>query len=367
MPAFVPAWKKLGLQLKNQPAESKEEAEAALTTVKNGHVTKKRKAQAISQETVEPEVVKHVEPQVKEHSKDEVQPESMAAETPQKRARIMFRDEAGDGELASSTPVSTRKAGGTPKSILKKSAGGDAKAEEHKSAEKKRDAAVKESQAMDDLEPPPPKTKAEKKAKREKRRQEEAAKNKPVTEENPAKVNSTTDSNNEDTTSRPYLDYLTQFHTTPSEWKFSKNHQTTVLNNVFNFFRIPASYDAALAAYITGLKGAAARERLGLQARSIVAEPVDPADTESNDYKRKTASRTRAEQSVEALEKGEAAPKSTAVNGKITFSDGPAPAKPRVAQPPPSKKKSRGRKRRTEVESSSSSSDSSSDDSSDSD
>ena len=67
-----------------------------------------------------------------------------------------------------------------------------------------------------------------------------------------------------DTDARPHpaLLYLTEHHTSPSTWKFSKNHQTHLLKNLFSLDRVPSSYESALQAYLSGLKGASARQSL---------------------------------------------------------------------------------------------------------
>ena len=60
----------------------------------------------------------------------------------------------------------------------------------------------------------------------------------------------------------PALSYLTEFHTSPTTWKFCKNHQTYLLKNLFSLDKIPCSYNPALKAYLTGLKGLSARQSI---------------------------------------------------------------------------------------------------------
>ena len=68
--------------------------------------------------------------------------------------------------------------------------------------------------------------------------------------------------NHADTQPHPALLYLTEYHTSPSTWKFSKNHQKYLLKNLFSFDKVPSSYEPALQAYLTGLKGTSARQSL---------------------------------------------------------------------------------------------------------
>ena len=66
----------------------------------------------------------------------------------------------------------------------------------------------------------------------------------------------------EDTRPHPALLYLTEYHTSPSTWKFSKNYQKYLLKNLFSLDVVPSSYESALQAYLSGLKGTAARQSL---------------------------------------------------------------------------------------------------------
>ena len=70
---------------------------------------------------------------------------------------------------------------------------------------------------------------------------------------------------------RPHaaLSYLTDFHTSPTTWKFCKHHQTYLLKNLFSLDKIPCSYNPALKAYLTGLKGLSARQSIREKAIEI--------------------------------------------------------------------------------------------------
>ena len=63
------------------------------------------------------------------------------------------------------------------------------------------------------------------------------------------------------------LTYLTTFHTSPTTWKFSKNHQTYLLKHILSLVKIPPKYDPALLAYLKGLQGRAAKGDLRKRAR----------------------------------------------------------------------------------------------------
>ncbi len=61
------------------------------------------------------------------------------------------------------------------------------------------------------------------------------------------------------------LDYLNNYRTARSTWKFNKNRETWILKHIFSESDISRDYDLALAEYIHGLQGPAARERLKTQ------------------------------------------------------------------------------------------------------
>ena len=69
-----------------------------------------------------------------------------------------------------------------------------------------------------------------------------------------------------------YLDYLSQFHNDKSNWKFNKAKQTDLLKNLFNIYRIPTEYNEALLAYIDGLQGLGAKQRLRAQASQLIED-----------------------------------------------------------------------------------------------
>lgn len=76
----------------------------------------------------------------------------------------------------------------------------------------------------------------------------------------------------QDRTHTAYLEYLQQFHTDKAGWKFNKSKQNDVLKNILNTYRIPSNYNEALVAYIHGLQGQGARNRLRDQAQQLLSE-----------------------------------------------------------------------------------------------
>lgn len=72
-----------------------------------------------------------------------------------------------------------------------------------------------------------------------------------------------------------YLQYLQQYHSDRASWKFSKAKQIDLLKNIFNIFRIPPEHDDALKDYIAGLQGQAARSRLRETAEQVIRDTED--------------------------------------------------------------------------------------------
>ncbi|KAK1821719.1 hypothetical protein LTR12_003768 [Friedmanniomyces endolithicus] len=67
-----------------------------------------------------------------------------------------------------------------------------------------------------------------------------------------------------------YVRYLQQYYTDKTNWKFNKNKQKDLLKNLFNTNRIPASNDVALLAYLKGLSGVAAQNRVLEDAEAVL-------------------------------------------------------------------------------------------------
>jgi WKF domain len=55
--------------------------------------------------------------------------------------------------------------------------------------------------------------------------------------------------------SRPYLQYLRQYHESRETWKFNKNHQSHLLKHVFDIDIIPSDHAHLIFPYVRGLQG----------------------------------------------------------------------------------------------------------------
>ncbi|KAI7283045.1 hypothetical protein KC345_g3151 [Hortaea werneckii] len=79
-----------------------------------------------------------------------------------------------------------------------------------------------------------------------------------------------------------YVEYILQFYNDKTNWKFNKNKQTELLKHLFNPWRIPAQYDDALVAYIEGLQGARAQQRVIEDAEAVLKALLEKQESEVN-------------------------------------------------------------------------------------
>lgn len=81
-----------------------------------------------------------------------------------------------------------------------------------------------------------------------------------------------------------FLQYLRNYHTSRSTWKFNKSKQIQILKHAFDLQRIPQEDEDALQSYLSGLSGSAARQRLREQAIDILeGTQGETPDTPLND------------------------------------------------------------------------------------
>ncbi|RAL01669.1 N-terminal nucleophile aminohydrolase [Aspergillus ibericus CBS 121593] len=236
------------------------------------------------------------------------------------------------------------------------------------------DKAVVEEGAGDDNEGDDEGEKEKKKKKKEKKKKNKDKKKDGSTEDASAtpKIHET-----------PILSYLSLYHKHRSAWKFQKNRETHLFKHVLSLEQVPAQYNAALLAYLRGLKSEGAKLRL----RQIAEEAVK-AEIEAEDHYDKAIAAFRIRLSAgqedldsqdiagqfdaEALKKVEKRRRAElvlfAVNDTLFNYQKPKalPQKGKKAQAQPGKKKKKNRTAFVEI-SSSSESESSSDSDSDSD
>lgn len=78
-----------------------------------------------------------------------------------------------------------------------------------------------------------------------------------------------------------YVLYLKEYHHARAAWRFRKNQETKVIHNLFNTFRIPESVNEALSSYLAGLQGESARKRIVESAQKIIDDTNDLEGAES--------------------------------------------------------------------------------------
>ncbi len=82
--------------------------------------------------------------------------------------------------------------------------------------------------------------------------------------------------------SRPYLQYLRQYHESRDTWKFNKNHQTHFLKHVFDLDIIPSDHTYLIYPYVRGLQGGV-RTRLRDAAVAVKIKDQEEGATESSE------------------------------------------------------------------------------------
>lgn len=75
-----------------------------------------------------------------------------------------------------------------------------------------------------------------------------------------------------------YMRYLRQYYNDRPNWKFNKNQQQKILKHIFDLKRVPLQDNDALVDYISGLQGAAARQRLLDEAENVLKALLEKQD-----------------------------------------------------------------------------------------
>ncbi|KAK5731149.1 hypothetical protein LTR15_001087 [Elasticomyces elasticus] len=266
----VPAWKRLGLKLKyakdtnDQPATTHQPLKAKDEGLSSNRIPKRpleddnpvaldvKPAKKRKSFTVEPEVARENNPVLKPSAYNHSQHiNDNRNATPIVTSRHNNIDSRNDLSRRKSVTF-------TPDTKTEDSFSANKLFEEWSAAEAVKTAAIETSLPLD-LSPPPPAV--ETPAKKAKVRPHKRTAPEPTA----------SGAEPPDTSEPPdYVRYLQQYHTDKSSWKFNKNQQKILLKNLFNVQQIPAEYDPALIAYLKGLGGAAAQQRVLEDAEGIL-------------------------------------------------------------------------------------------------
>ncbi|KAJ5799655.1 uncharacterized protein N7518_001723 [Penicillium psychrosexuale] len=73
----------------------------------------------------------------------------------------------------------------------------------------------------------------------------------------------------------PILSYLSHYHRARATWKFQKNRETNLFKHLYSLEHVPSKYNTSLLAYMQGLKGDAAKQRLSDAARDVIKADMD--------------------------------------------------------------------------------------------
>lgn len=80
----------------------------------------------------------------------------------------------------------------------------------------------------------------------------------------------------------PILSYLSRYYRDRTLWKFQKNRETNIFRHLYSLEHVPSQYNAALLAYMQGLKGDAAKMRLSQAAAEVIQTDMDVQEKEGN-------------------------------------------------------------------------------------
>ena len=134
-----------------------------------------------------------------------------------------------------------------------------------------------------DLQPnPTSKGKNKKKKKRNKSKSTTIPKAPPSSSQSTtARTTKASESDQPDTT-HPALTYLKNHQSSPSTWKFSKSRSSYLLRHLFSLTHIPPSYTPALESYLSGLESQAAIQAIRQRALNIIKEDGEWLNDSSN-------------------------------------------------------------------------------------
>ncbi|GKZ31611.1 hypothetical protein AbraIFM66950_000247 [Aspergillus brasiliensis] len=236
----IPAWKKMGLKLKNAKDTVEE------TGAKRGEVDKKQQDRKKSKKRR----LEDDDDEGKEVKEDD------AEKKKKKKKRVSFSADA-------------------------KKLDGDAEdQEEEQEQEQEQDQMKVDADAEGDGD------KADDEGEGKKKKKEKKKKSKKQDGSNDASSTSTTPRIHE----TPILSYLSLYHKHRSAWKFQKNRETHLFKHVLSLEQVPTLYNAALLAYLQGLKSEGAKLRLRQIAEEVIKAEIDaeedqpsaPAETEES-------------------------------------------------------------------------------------
>jgi hypothetical protein len=82
--------------------------------------------------------------------------------------------------------------------------------------------------------------------------------------------------------SKDALDYLEQYQSSRSTWKFNKNREVWLLKHILSKSDIPSPYESALSEYLSGMKSENAKARLIEQCHDCIVEKAESGSDESD-------------------------------------------------------------------------------------
>lgn len=252
-PSHVPAWKKLGLKLKyaqddddgddgRQDSVREEEEEEKEERVKG-----KRKGKGKKDKETEKEKSASKDRSSKKRKLDEGEDENGDADgegdSSEKKKKDKKKRKKVDGSTSISPSVFGVKEGDDYEKMVQVS-----------SADEKQDKGEVKDEKEDGT----------KKKKKEKRNKKKDSDSNLSTTTTTAKIHEA-----------PILSYLSRYHKNRSEWKFQKAKEVHLFKQILSLEHVPAHYNAALLAYLKGLKSEGAKQRLSEAAEAAIKTDIE--------------------------------------------------------------------------------------------
>ncbi|KAI7332860.1 hypothetical protein KC315_g4455 [Hortaea werneckii] len=287
----VPAWKRLGLKLKyaketaepagptsTEAGDSQKGNKRQSTSYADEPTSKPSKKQKLSQENA-PKSSKPKSADDKSHSPSQPETKSVAVDRKASKGKHQTfdsedEDPAGDDVRDRPRKSSHRKSVTFTADTKAHDAESDSDGE---AAEE-----LEESETPQATAPEQPESPENKLSKKEKKRLKQQQKSSAASEGKNGGDRATHVKKPKHQGTAEYVEYILQFYNDKVNWKFNKNKQTELLKHLFNPWRIPAQYDDALVAYIEGLQGARAQQRVIEDAEAILKALLEKQESDVN-------------------------------------------------------------------------------------
>lgn len=266
----IPAWKKLGLKLKYAREHDEEDT---IDRGTDGHDTEevgeeKGKADGAEKQTDEDNASN------KKRKLGDNGEEGNGQQTRKKNKKMEIETDAGaetESGDASRSPTKEKEGAGGEKKVVRFATDGDADGQNKDMSDEEEEEEDEETKQMKQR-------KREKKKERKRQEKEKSTTTAPDSDSKTPIITTTTGTIQE----TPMLSYLSRFYKNRSEWKFQKSREVHLFKHVLSLEHVPVQYNAALLAYLKGLRSEGAKQRLSETAEGIIKSDTEEKANDEN-------------------------------------------------------------------------------------